>query len=124
MTCSISSLLVGLAQQKHLDFVRQSTCNQHTPIPQVAGITEESALYDKHQAAAAAALAGFKSSAMGEPELVTEFEERLAKGVVHQQLSKQVLVQYIPDRITHWACTLLLCSGVGKAFAACALPCQ
>lgn len=46
----------------------------------MAGITEESALYDKHQAAAAAALAGFKRAAMGEPELVKEFEERLTKG--------------------------------------------
>lgn len=47
---------------------------------QVAGVLEESVLYDKHQAAAAAAMASFKRNAMGEPELLKEFEERLAKG--------------------------------------------
>lgn len=47
---------------------------------QVAGVIEESALYDKHTAAAAAALGSFKRHAMGEPELVKEFEERLTKG--------------------------------------------
>jgi hypothetical protein len=46
----------------------------------VAGVLEESVLYDKHQAAAAAAMASFKRNAMGEPELLKEFEERLAKG--------------------------------------------
>jgi hypothetical protein len=46
----------------------------------VAGVTEESALYDRHTAAAAAALGSFKRAAMGEPELVKEFEERLTKG--------------------------------------------
>lgn len=47
---------------------------------QVAGITEEAALYDQHQAAKAAALAVFVDAAMGEPELVKEFEKRLEKG--------------------------------------------
>lgn len=50
----------------------------------MAGVTEESALYDKHQAAAAAALTAFSKAAMGEPELVKEFEDRLKKGRVRQ----------------------------------------
>lgn len=50
------------------------------PCLQAAGVTEESALYERHQAAAEAALATFRTGAMGEPELVQEFEERLRKG--------------------------------------------
>lgn len=43
---------------------------------------EDSVLYEKHKAAAAAALATFSRDAMGEPELVKEFEEKLHKGTV------------------------------------------
>lgn len=54
----------------------------------MAGVIEESALYDKHTAAAAAALGSFKRHAMGEPELVKEFEERLTKGDRHAPLNQ------------------------------------
>lgn len=47
---------------------------------QVDGILEDSDLYAKHKAAATAALTAFNHAAMGEPELVKEFEERLNKG--------------------------------------------
>jgi hypothetical protein len=47
---------------------------------QVEGIHEDSDLYAKHKAAATAALTAFNHAAMGEPELVKEFEERLNKG--------------------------------------------
>lgn len=47
---------------------------------QVDGIIEDADLYAKHKAAATAALTAFNHAAMGEPELVKEFEERLNKG--------------------------------------------
>lgn len=69
----------------------------------MAGITEESALYDKHQAAAAAALAAFNRAAMGEPELVKEFEERLSKGEAHQQASHETQ-KAAPLTHASWGC--------------------
>jgi hypothetical protein len=48
--------------------------------PQVAGINDEAALYEKHQAAVAEALAVFKSGAMGDPEMLAEFETKLRNG--------------------------------------------
>lgn len=88
----------------------------------MAGITEESALYDKHQAAAAAALAGFKSSAMGEPELVTEFEERLAQGEVHLQAPKQSAGAYRTGPHP-WLAPCSCAAECSKVLSACAPPC-
>lgn len=51
------------------------------PCLQVGSITEESVLYEKHQAALDAALTAFRASAMGDPDLIQEFEEKLRKGM-------------------------------------------
>jgi hypothetical protein len=52
---------------------------QLTPHTQVAGITEDQALFEKYQTARDAAMGAFGASAMGEAEMVKEYEEKLTK---------------------------------------------